>query len=210
MSYIIGIAGASGSGKSSLAEALARCLAVDHQASARYTVGALSLDWYYRDLSHLDAAARAAVNFDSAAAMDWERIRSDLRQLKAGHATAVPDYDFVTHCRLGAGRLLPPPTFLVVEGLFTLVDSAVRQCLDFSVFVAAPAEVCLARRLQRDQRERGRSEESVRKQFERDVRPSMEQVITPSGRYATLVVSGEAPLAASVAAVMRALPPAMS
>lgn len=180
---LIGIGGPSCAGKSELARRLAAAL----QAPV------LSLDRYYRDLSQLGFEERARWNFDVPEALDADQIAQDLATLAAGRATDVPVYDFTQHVRRQEHETLEPGSHVIVEGLFTLYWAAVRRLLDLKVFVAAPDEVCLARRLERDVRERGRTPESVREQYERTVRPMAERYILPTRAHADLVLDGTAP-----------------
>lgn len=180
---LIGIGGPSCAGKSELARRLAAVLPAQ----------VLSLDRYYRDLSPLDSEERARWNFDVPEALEADEIERDLAKLAAGRAAEVPVYDFTQHVRKPEREILAPGRHLVIEGLFTLYWEPVRRLLDLKVFVGAPDEVCLGRRLERDVRERGRTEESVREQYERTVRPMAERYILPTRRYADLALEGTAP-----------------
>lgn len=197
--FLVGVAGASGSGKSSLAAALERSL-----GTARAAV--LPLDSYYRDRSQLDPAARAAVNFDEPGAWEVERLVRDLRALRRGCAIEVPIYDFNTHCRRPERRLFRPRHIIIIEGLFALALPEVRELLDLRVGLELPPEQCLQRRLARDLQQRGRTEDSIREQFARQVLPSIELWITPSLVHAELRLSGAAPTAELVESVRAKLP----
>ena len=162
--YLLGIAGPSGSGKSTLAREVYKRLGSKQSLL-------LSMDSYYRDLSHLDKRQRDGVNFDHPEAIEHELLVKDLQTLKAGNGVNVPNYDFNEHIRLKAQTRLEPMQVLILEGLFTLAFTSLRPLLDLSVFVELPDEECLARRVRRDQRERGRSLASVKEQYEQTVRP---------------------------------------
>ncbi|MCS7314528.1 MAG: uridine kinase [Bryobacterales bacterium] len=180
---LVGIGGPSCAGKSELARHLMSALAAQ----------VLALDRYYRDLSHLGLEERAQWNFDVPEALDADQIARDLAMLAAGQAIEVPIYDFAQHVRRPERHRVEPTPYLIVEGLFTLYWEAVRRWLHLKLFVGAPDEVCLVRRLERDVRERGRTPESVRRQYERTVRPMAEKYILPTRGYADLVLDGTAP-----------------
>jgi uridine kinase len=199
--HIIGIAGASSSGKTELARRLAAALPGTE---------IVSLDSYYRSSSHLTLAEREQLNFDHPCALDWELLRSHLEAMAAGRAFDEPTYLFAEHTRGEATRRIEPSEFLIVEGLFVLYWPEVREILDTTVYVEADPEVCYRRRLARDVAERGRTPEFVRAQYERTVLPGAEEFIFPTKRHADLVLSGEQPLEQSVAAVMQALAKAKS
>lgn len=181
--YLIGIAGCSGAGKSELAAGL----------SAALPARILSLDSYYRDLSHLPVERRAETNFDVPEALEEELLTEHLALLARGEAVEKPMYDFAQHVRLAVGERVEPGEFLIVEGLFTLYWQSVRDRLALKIFVEAPDAICFERRLERDVRQRGRTAESVREQYERTVRPMAERYILPTRQFADLVVSGVDP-----------------
>lgn len=190
--YLIGIAGPSCSGKTELAGRIARRLAAP----------VVSIDSYYRELGHLTLDERARVNFDEPAAIDEPLLHSHLKALARGEAVLCPTYDFATHSRTERLHPVPAAEFVVVEGLFALYWPEVRALLQTAVYVDTPDAVCFERRLRRDTRERGRSEESVRRQYAATVRPMAERYVWPTRQYADVVVSGEASLDTSAAAVL--------
>ena len=155
---VVGIAGLSGSGKTLLAS---------HVAELSAGTGVLCTDSYYRDIGGLPLAERDAVNFDAPEALDWDLLLSHLQRLRAGRGIDVPKYGFATHERLASDRRLEPVPLLVLEGLFALAEPRVRAMLDLAVFVDAGEEVCLARRIARDTAGRGRTKESVLRQWRR-------------------------------------------
>ncbi len=191
----IGIAGPSCSGKTRLAQAVAR----------RLEAPVLALDSYYRDLSHLPLAERARVNFDEPAALDHALIAEHLRLLSQGSPVRKPVYDFAAHTRLAATELVMPRAFVVVEGLFALYWEDLRRFYEVAVFVRLDDRECFRRRLERDVRERGRTPESVREQYQATVRPMAERYILPTAGFASLVVSGDRPLEEPVAAILAQL-----
>ena len=196
---LVGIAGGSGSGKTSLAEGLVAAL-----PAGRAVV--VPADAYYRDLAHLPPAARARHNFDEPAALDEERLCADLGRLARGEAAARPVYDFATHTRRPELVALPARPLLLVEGILVLALPAVRPLLGLKVFVDASEPVRLARRIARDVGERGRTRASVQAQFARHTRPMHALHVEPSRAFADLVVSGEEDLARGVSRVLARLP----
>lgn len=178
--YMIGIAGGSCSGKSSLASRLS--------GLADGQLGVLGVDSYYRDFS---GVADNEIEVDVPEALDHELLIAQLAELAAGRPVDRPVYDYRTHSRrTGEGLRMEPGDFVVVEGLFALYWEAVRNLLDLSVFVTVDHEAALARRIERDVRERGRTEASVRAQYSDKVRPNFEHFVEPTMELADLVVNG--------------------
>ena len=193
--FLIGIAGPSGSGKTTIGDALVARLAGQR---AQF----LPLDGYYKDLSCLSPESRAEVNFDAPDALDAELLIQHVKRLAAGHAVETPMYDFATHCRTAKRRRIEPQGVVVIEGLLVLYWRELREALDLSIYVAAPDETCLKRRLARDVQERGRTRQSVLRQYEQTVRPMAEAHVLPTRRYADLLVDGTAPVEESVARIL--------
>jgi uridine kinase len=158
----------------------------------------LWFDEYYHDLFHLSPADRAVVNFDHPDSLDVDLLVAHLGDLLAGRPAEVPVYDFSTHTRAGRTRRVEPGPVVVVDGILVLAFPAIRRCLDVSVFVDAPAEVRLSRRLDRDVRERGRTPESVRAQFAATVAPMHEAFVSPCSEFADLVLDGQGDLSANL------------
>ena len=183
---MVGVVGGSGAGKTTLVRGLVDRLGSD--------ASVLWFDEYYHDLVHLDPAERAVVNFDHPDSLDVDLLVAHMAALLAGRPAEVPVYDFSTHTRTGRTRLVQPGPVVVVDGILVLAFPAIRECLDISVFVEAPAEVRLTRRLDRDVRERGRTPESVRAQFAATVTPMHEAFVSPCRAFADLVLDGQGDL----------------
>lgn len=181
----IAVVGGSGSGKTWLVEELVRWLG--EEASH------LSLDHFYRDLSHLPEAERERVNFDDPAAIDWEALRSVLESLERGETAQVPVYDFAAHVRMGEMVGLECRPFIVVEGLWLLHLKWLYEKFSMSVFVDCPENVRLLRRVERDVMTRGRTEESVRKQFAEHVQPMHARFVEPQRALAMRCVNSPLP-----------------
>jgi uridine kinase len=190
--YLIGIAGPSGSGKSFLARHLKSALAAE----------VLELDRYYRDLSRLPLAERARVNFDAPEALEHELLVEQVARLRNRETVQLPVYDFTTHTRTARKELLQPSEVIIVEGLFTLHWPGLRELLGTKVYVDLHDELCLARRTARDVRERGRTVESVVEQYEATVAPMARRYVRPSIAHADVVVVGTERIEEGVARVV--------
>jgi uridine kinase len=193
---LIGIAGCSGSGKTTLARELATQL--------KATL--FPLDLYYRDLSQFPLDKRDKQNFDHPDSLESELFIEHIRALGEGRAIKRPVYDFAHHARVpGKFERVEPARFVLVEGILALHYPELWPLYDFSIYVDAPDEVCLNRRIYRDMRERGRTEESVRAQFEATARPMAKLYVLPSQQRASLTVSGTDALDWSIEQVLHAL-----
>jgi uridine kinase len=177
----IGVAGGSGSGKTTVARAILR--RVGSQRIAH-----LEQDAYYRDLSHLTPEERSHFNFDHPDAIETDLFVAHLAQLQAGQAVQVPVYDFTHDARTGKTHLLAPRPVILVEGILILAEKSVRERLDIKVYVDADADLRLIRRLKRDTLERGRTAESVIEQYLNTVRPMHLEFVEPSKRYADIII----------------------
>jgi uridine kinase len=179
--YLIGVAGGSSSGKTTVAERLAELAGTRHLAL-------LKLDSYYVDLSDRPMAEREAFNFDHPDAFDWQLLEQHLKTLIGGESVEVPVYDYVQYNRSDEVKVVHPAPIIVVEGILVLWEPSLRERFDLKVFVDTEADIRLIRRIRRDAHERGRSVESVIEQYLRTVRPAHEQFIEPSKRYADVIV----------------------
>lgn len=201
---VVALAGPSGSGKSLLACRVREALGLS-------SCVVVPVDHFYRDFSALPRAERVEINFDDPAVLDTEEIARVLDALIAGRTAEAPIYDFTTHARAPHGERLQPAPLILVEGIFALHLDVVRERARHQWFLELDAEACLRRRIDRDVRERGRSEEEVRWRFERWVRPSMERFVMPQRHRASRVFDGRRPLGETVASCLGALgvaPPA--
>ncbi len=177
---VIAIAGCSGSGKTTLAAELATQL----------NATLFPLDLYYRDLSEFPLDTRHKRNFDHPDSLESELIIEHVRALAAGRSIERPVYDFKTHSRTTEFELVAPAPVVIVEGILALHYPELLPLYTLSIFVEAPHEVCLLRRIDRDVRERGRTEESVREQFWATAHPMAVEYVLPSAAHATLRVNG--------------------
>lgn len=178
---VLGIAGCSGSGKTTLAAELSRELNGIH----------FSLDHYYRDLSHLPPAERPLQNFDDPALIESPLLAAHVAALARGETIQRPLYDFSTHTRiLGRTETVQPGPYLFVEGLFALAYAELLPLYQLRVYVETPDDLCFERRLRRDVVERGRTPESVRRQYDATVRPSSIAFVRPTRASADLVLDG--------------------
>lgn len=177
----VGLAGGSGSGKSTVME---RVL----DAVGRDNVAVLDHDAYYRDLAQLSLVERAAQNFDHPDSLETELLCDHLDALRAGESIEKPVYDFTTHSRAIQSLTIAPRPVVLVEGILVLADPDLVKRLDLRVFVRADDDIRLVRRIRRDLAERGRSIESVLTQYESTVRPMYMKYVQPSMRHADLIV----------------------
>jgi uridine kinase len=178
---VIGVAGGSSSGKTTVAERLTETAGED-------AVALIKLDSYYVDLGDLPLEERTAFNFDHPDAFDWPLLNDHLAALTAGAPVPVPVYDYVQYNRSGEVRLARPARIVVVEGILVLWEPTLRERFDLKVFMDTDADLRLIRRLRRDVAERGRTAESVVTQYLEMVRPAHEQFIEPSKRYADVII----------------------
>jgi uridine kinase len=193
--YIVGIAGATCSGKSQIARSLER----KFQGTQLVIV---SCDSYYYDLSALDPAERDNRNFDMPEAIEKDLLHRHLATLVAGGEISRPRYDFATHTRRDSSVHVGPVELVVVEGLFALYWKEIRRLMDTKVFVTLPENTALSRRLKRDIRERGRTRESVLSQYLHTVKPMNEKYVMPTRAFADIVVNGADPIEQSAHAIL--------
>ncbi len=178
---LLGIAGGSGSGKSTVARGLLQRVGTER-------IAFLPHDAYYKDLSQLPAAQRAQINFDHPDSLETDLLIEHVRALKAGRAIDLPVYDFTTDRRTSQRIRIEPQPVIIVEGILIFAEPALRQLFDVKIFVDTDADIRLIRRLQRDMTERGRSAESVIQQYLATVRPMHLEFVEPSKRYADVIV----------------------
>ncbi|AXY26716.1 uridine kinase [Suicoccus acidiformans] len=182
---VIGVTGGSGSGKSSISKAI-----MEHFSG--YSVTLFAQDSYYKDQSQLTYEERLKTNYDHPDAFDNELFYEHLKQLIAGEAIEKPVYDYKKHTRSSATEKQVPQSVIIVEGILILYDRAIRDLLDIKVYVDTDDDIRLARRVQRDVLERGRSVESVIRQYVDVVKPMHHQFIDPTKRYADVIIPEEA------------------
>ena len=178
---IIGIAGGTGSGKTSVARRIARAVPADRVTTIEH-------DSYYRDRSHLSPEEREAINFDHPEALETALLVEHLAELRAGRVVDVPVYDFTRHTRRVERSRVEPTPVIVVEGILIFSDASLRDSFDVKIFVDTDSDIRAFRRIERDMRERGRSFESVRDQYYETVRPMHLQFVEPSKRWADVIV----------------------
>ncbi len=199
---IVGLAGGTGSGKTTVTEALLARL------GDRAVV--LQHDWYYRDQRDVPLTERAKVNYDHPDAQETELLIAHVKALRAGESIVAPQYDFSQHTRAAETRTIAPHPVVVVEGINTLANNELAACCDLTIYVDTPADVRFARRLQRDVAERGRTVESVVHQYLGQVRPMHERYVEPCNGRADLVLSGEDDVATSVSTALACIEPLLS
>jgi len=181
MSVLVGIAGGTGSGKTSFAQKVLDRIGSDHCLI-------VAQDAYYKDGSALDPAAQAAFNYDHPDAFDTSLLVEDLRDLKAGRPVPFLTYDHGAYSRKVLPDPLTPRPVIILEGILVLMEEPLRRIMDIKLFIDTDADVRILRRLQRDLKERGRSFESVQRQYLTSVRPMHLEFVEPSKRYADLIV----------------------
>ncbi|ULH16500.1 uridine kinase [Deinococcus sp. KNUC1210] len=181
MPFVIGVAGGSGSGKTTVTRRVIETVGSEG-------VAVLVQDNYYRDQSDIPFDTRLKTNYDHPAAFDWELLGEHLEALLAGVPIEMPSYDFTHHTRAQQTLTVLPAPVVVLEGFFALYEKAIRTHMHLKVFVDADADVRFIRRLQRDTQERGRTQESVIKQYLDFVRPMHLQFVEPTKRYADVII----------------------
>jgi len=180
-SIVIGVAGGTGSGKTTVSESI-----LDRVGRDR--IAYLQQDSYYCDLSHLPHAERVQVNFDHPDSLETDLLIRHLTALRDGLAVDVPVYDFTHYTRTGEMRRVEPRRVILVEGILIFAEKVLRELFDVRIFVDADADIRFIRRLQRDLEERGRSAESVVRQYLSTVRPMHLEFVEPTKRYADVII----------------------
>jgi uridine kinase len=178
---IIGIAGGTGSGKTTIANIILERVGAEH-------IAFLPHDAYYKDLTDLPRAQRDLINFDHPDSLETSLLVEHLRDLKAGKTVETPIYDFTKHARTEETKRVSPQIVVLVEGILVFAESDLRDIFDVKIFVDTPPDIRFIRRLQRDIVERGRTVESVINQYETTVRPMHLEFVEPSKRYADVII----------------------
>ena len=178
--FLIGVAGGTCSGKTTVSERLAEVVGEEHLAL-------IKLDSYYVARTHQSWDERVAANYDHPDAFDWQLLNDHLAALVAGATVPVPIYDYAIHDRSDEVRMVRPARIVVIEGILVLYDQQLRDRFDLKVFIDTDADLRLIRRLERDVVERGRTPDNIIAQYLDTVRPSHEQFIEPSKRHADVI-----------------------
>lgn len=178
---MIGVAGGTGSGKTSIANKL-----VHEYGSGEVIV--IEQDSYYKDLSHLDYDERTQQNFDHPDSIEFDLLVENMRTLLDEKPVDIPEYDFTTHLRKHEAHRIIPHHVIIIEGILVLNNPGVRDLLDIKIFVDTPADIRFIRRLTRDMQERERTRQSVIDQYLLTVRPMHEQFVEPSKYFADIII----------------------
>ena len=181
MTKVIGITGASGSGKSTISNLIAQKL-----KEQRFSVSQISQDSFYNPVGH------PLTNYDTPTALELDLLSKALNQLKQGQPTSIPTYDFVTHRRQVEEEQVYPSNFVIVEGLFLLTDQ-LHSAFDFVAFLNVDQNMCFERRLRRDQVERGREPDDIMRQYQQQVYPGYKKHIEPYTQRASIIVEPSSP-----------------
>jgi uridine kinase len=178
---VIGIAGGTGSGKTTIAKNITRELPSS-------SIALIDHDSYYSNRTDLAFEERCLLNFDHPDSLETSLLIEHVKALRAGQAVHVPVYDFKTHCRKDQTLLVHPLPIVVVEGILVFADPELRSLFDMKIFVDTDADIRVFRRIRRDMEERGRTFESVREQYYKTVRPMHLQFVEPSKRWADIII----------------------
>ena len=180
-SLIIGIAGGTGSGKTTIADYILETVGPEK-------IAFLPHDAYYLELHDLSQEERSKVNFDHPSSLETELLIEHINQLKAGQAIELPHYDFKTHTRTEETTLIEPQQILIIEGILIFAEPELRKLFDLKIYVDTDADIRFIRRLRRDIEERGRTTENVIDQYLETVRPMHLEFVEPSKRYASVII----------------------
>ena len=178
---IIGVAGGTGSGKTTVSRVIRRRVGIERIAYLQH-------DSYYKDLSHLSQKERDQVNFDHPDSLDSALLVDHLQQLLAGHTVQIPNYDFASHTRMSTTTSVQSKSVILVEGILIFVEPALRDLFDMKIFVDTEGDVRFIRRLSRDIKQRGRNMESVIQQWLSTVKPMHEKFVEPSKHWADIII----------------------
>ena len=178
---LIGIAGGTGSGKTSIAKAIASDF-------GKSEVALIEQDSYYRDLSNLTIEERATVNFDHPDSVDYNLMRQHLNELICGNTVHIPIYDFSTHMRLKEVQTIEKHRIIILEGILALFDQKIRTMMDIKIYVETADDIRVIRRIKRDMNKRERTFSSIIEQYYKTVRPMHIQFVEPTKKYADIIV----------------------
>jgi len=179
--FVLGVAGGTGSGKTTVVRAVLDAVGDDR-------IALIEQDSYYRDIVWRSEAELLHHNFDHPAALDNDLLISHIAALKAGHPVEVPIYDFVRHRRTNKTKRVEPHPVVLIEGILIFCEAALRELLDFRIYVDTDADIRLIRRLGRDMAERGRTVQDVLRQYLESVRPMHLEFVEPSKRWADIII----------------------
>ncbi|MCG8551502.1 MAG: uridine kinase [Desulfobacterales bacterium] len=182
-SYVIGISGGSGSGKTTLVNSILQHTGSDSIAVIRH-------DWYYKHHPHLPSAGRDQVNFDHPDALDTALLVKQLRALLDGQTVTAPQYDYDTHLRLAQTITIRPSPVIIIDGMLIFTDPVLKGMMDLKVYVETDPDIRFIRRMTRDIEHRGRTRESVVRQYLETVKPMHDRFVAPSKKYADIIVPG--------------------
>lgn len=189
--FVIGIAGGTGSGKTTVVRMLVEELGTER-------VAVIEHDSYYHPDSALSFLERQKINYDHPESLETALLVKHLDQLRRGRPVEIPVYDFTTHSRMEKTRRVEPRNVIIVEGILILCEPELRELMDLRIFVSTDDDVRFIRRLQRDLVERGRSAQSVIDQYLTTVKPMHLQFVSPSKRYANLIIPGDGPVQTAI------------
>ena len=179
--YIIGIAGGTGSGKTSIAKAIA-------SSFNSKEIKIIQQDSYYKDLSKISLEERSINNFDHPNAIDFILMKKHLTKLSNGKQIAMPEYDFSTHTRKKNSHIFIPPKTIILEGIFTLYDPEIRNLMDLKIFIETADDIRIMRRIKRDVNKRNRTLTSVINQYKKTVRPMHEKFVAKTKKHADIII----------------------
>lgn len=177
----IGVAGGSGSGKTTVSAAILERIGTEN-------IAYLEHDAYYKDIRDIPFSHSKIINFDHPDSLETSLLIEHVQRLKKGHAVEVPVYDFTTYCRTDEVKVMQPQPIILVEGILIFAEADLRKLFDVRIFVDTDADIRFIRRLQRDIAERGRTVESVIEQYLHSVRPMHLDFVEPSKRYADVII----------------------
>ncbi|MEN3014717.1 MAG: uridine kinase [bacterium] len=185
---VISIAGGTASGKTTVANNIIKILA---SKGIHGKISLINMDSYYKDLSHLSLEERKKTNFDHPSSIDWELLYNHLDQLLKGNPVKKPIYSYSEYTRTNEYEIVYPASVIIVEGMFALYDDKIRKISNIKIFVEAPDDIRLIRRIYRDIKERGRTIDEVIDQYLNYVRPMYVEYVKPTKKYADIIIQNE-------------------